>query len=162
MKIALISDSHGSKDRLDQFFTNAQQANIRHIIHAGDFAVYDVDKIFAKYPDIQFYIARGNCDVNDEIISLIKNLPHCHLQEVLYFEISEVKFGASHIEGVAQSVLKDKKIDVYCHGHTHRMKTQNRNNAFVLNPGSLQDSGTGLIIDLPSMQIKSCFYNDLN
>lgn len=145
MKVLLLSDSHGRVDRLEKLFEKAQKAKVKHVIHAGDFAVYGVDEIFAKFPEINFYIARGNCDVNEDILEKIRLLKNCVLKEVLEMKLDGIDFAVSHIEGISQNKIKDK-IDFFCHGHTHRSKIQKRDGFMVLNPGALcEDSGFFLI-----------------
>ncbi|MCK5460512.1 metallophosphoesterase family protein [Candidatus Gracilibacteria bacterium] len=153
MNIILVSDSHGRIDLLEKLCEKASQAKIKHIIHAGDLVVYDVEKIFAKYPDITFHIAKGNADVNEEVLDKIKKLKNCMLKEVIEVEFEGVHFAISHIEGVAQSQLQGT-ADVFCHGHTHRAKQEERDGFKVLNPGALCEGGGFFLINLPSLKIK--------
>lgn len=151
MNLILVSDSHGRIDLLEKLCEKASGAGIKHIIHAGDLVVYGVEDVFAKYPEIHFYIAQGNCDVNEEVLDKIRSLKNCTLKEVIEVELEGVKFAVSHIEGVAQSQLQGK-ADVFCHGHTHRAKQETREGFKVLNPGALCEGQTFFLISLPSLE----------
>jgi len=153
MQIILLSDSHGRTDRLEKLFHEAEKLQIKHIIHAGDFAVYDVEKIFAAHPKINFYIAKGNCDVNPEVLEKIQKLPNCILSEIVNLELEGIKFSVSHIEGFPKSKLK-KNTDIFCHGHTHRTKIEEHEGFKVLNPGALCEDSGFFIISLPKVKIK--------
>ena len=83
MKFALIADSHGAKDRLKQAILKIDELKINTVIHAGDLINYDVEKIFAEFPHINFYISLGNCDVNIEIINQIKKLRNCQIDKII-------------------------------------------------------------------------------
>ena len=161
MQIALVSDTHGRIDRLEILLENLQKNNINTVIHAGDMAVYGVEKIFEKFEKINFYIAQGNCDVNFEIINAIKKLPNCVIQEVIYEKFCDVNIGVSHIPGIAQKKLSEKKVDIFCHGHTHREQMEKINNSFILNPGALCEDGNFFVIDLPKINVlrKNIFFN---
>ena len=126
MKVAIVSDSHGAVDRLEVLFQKLQAGGITHVIHAGDFAVYPVVDIFKKFPDLKVYVSRGNCDVNDELVTEIDALPNVKVAEVVTVEWEGIKIAASHYEGIAQNVLQERKVDVFCHGHTHRAKVEER------------------------------------
>lgn len=154
MQITIISDSHGSVDRLEQVLSYLKKVKIKHLIHAGDGIVYGIEKIFAKYPEINIYYALGNCDVNPEIISELEHMSHVTIQEVIQIELENIKIGISHIEGIAQNKLKNEKIDIYCHGHTHCQKAENRDGKVILNPGALTEDGKYFLLSLPEMMLE--------
>lgn len=158
MKLAILSDSHGSLDRLQIAFNRFRGAEIKSVLHCGDFLVDGVVEIFAEYPDIQFWISTGNCDVNSEIATELKKLPHVTLQEVIQLEIEGIHIGASHIEGIAQNALKGKEIDIFCHGHTHRAKIEKKEGHILLNPGALTDDGKYFIVSLPDLKLEQCLF----
>lgn len=153
MKVLLVSDSHGRVDRLMALFEKAQKAQVKHVIHAGDFAVEAVDKIFAKFPDINFYIAQGNCDVNEAVLEKVRLLKNCRLMLVVQVELEGIVFVVSHIKGMAQNKVKGK-IDFFCHGHTHRVKIQKRDGFVVLNPGALCEDGGFFLIETSSLEVR--------
>lgn len=160
MKIAIVSDSHGSLDRLDQLLTNIQQAGIKYLLHAGDGINYGIEELFAKYPEIKIYYSLGNCDVNLELIEEIEKLPNCEIQDVVACEIEGVTFGLSHVEGIAENFLKEQNIQVFIHGHTHRAKKEERDGKLILNPGALMEDGGYMVIDLKKMKVERKIFTE--
>lgn len=154
MQLALLADSHGSLDRLDQALSNIENADIKHVIHAGDGLVYGLEAILAKYPKLNIYYALGNCDVNPELIAMLEKMSHVTIREVIRLELEDFKIGVSHIEGIAQNQLRDQKIDIFCHGHTHRPKAEKREGKIILNPGALTEDGNYFVLTLPELQLE--------
>ncbi len=153
MKLAIVSDSHGAIDRLDTLLANLKKAGVKHLLHGGDFAVYGVTEIFAKYPEIKIWIAQGNADVNEEILDAVRALPNVEMKEVVQFELEGIKIAASHIEGVAEGALRDQKVDIFIHGHTHRAKAEKRDEKTILNPGALVEDGKYFLCSLPNLEL---------
>ena len=149
MKIAILSDSHGRIDKLKKLFIFCKNEKIKNVIHAGDFLVDGAAEIFADFGELNFFIARGNCDVDAENWQKIKNQKNILAAEILHFLLEKINFAASHVRGIAQNFCRAKKIaiDVFVHGHTHRAEFAPEKNFFVLNPGSLADDGSFLIFD---------------
>ncbi len=107
MKIAIMSDSHGALDRLEQAFTNIQKAGIKNVLHAGDFLEEGVVEIFAGFPDLNFFIAIGNNDVNQERLAELQKLPNVKIDEVVFAEFGKYKIAISHYDGVAEEKSRD-------------------------------------------------------
>jgi len=153
MKIAITSDTHGSKDRLEKLLIELDREGIHHLIHAGDFAVYGIEEILASHESVETYFALGNSDVNAEILESISFLPHCHIDVVISLTLKGVTMAASHIEGVAENELKNK-AHIFIHGHTHRPTERIDNNRIILNPGSLMEHPSYVILTLPEMKLE--------
>lgn len=157
MLIAIVSDSHGALDRLDALLNNLRNAKIDKLIHAGDFAVYGVVEILEKYPEVEIWIALGNCDINEEVLDSVRKLPNITIDEVIQTEIDKIKIAASHINGVAMREVKDAQI--YCSGHTHRAKAEKKDGRLFLNPGSLMDDGGYLLLYTDTLEIQRKLFN---
>ena len=159
MKIAILSDSHGRIDKLKKLFYFCKNEKIQKIIHAGDFLVDGAAEIFAEFLDQNFFVARGNCDVDAENWRKIENQKNISASEILHFSIQKINFAASHIRGFAQNFCREKKIatDVFVHGHTHRAEFLPEKNFFILNPGSLADDGSFLIFDTEKFSQQKIF-----
>lgn len=160
MKIAIVSDSHGSLDRLSEVLENLNNAGIKHLIHAGDGINYGIEEIFQKYPKIQIYYSQGNCDVNQELLEEINKLNNCEIKDVIFTEIEDVKIGVSHVEGIAESLLKNETVRIFCHGHTHRAKVEERDQKMILNPGALMEDGKYFLLNLETFDIEQKRFNE--
>ena len=157
MLIAIVSDSHGALDRLDALLNNLRGASIKNLIHAGDFAVDGIEAVLKKYPEINFFIAVGNCDVNEEILTGVRGLPNVVLAEIITTEIEGLKFAAAHYENTAKE--KVPGAQVYCSGHTHRAKIERLGDKLFLNPGSLMDDGGYFLLNTKNLEIERKLFN---
>lgn len=161
MKIAIISDSHGSIDRLKSVFINTSKEGIKNILHAGDFLEEGVVKIFAGFSELNFFIAIGNNDVNKERLEKLKRLSNVEIAEVVFCQLGKYNIAISHYDGVAEVKSREisQKVDIFIHGHTHRPTVVRRGKSTMLNPGALCEDGKCVILDLETMKGKRVFYS---
>ena len=152
MKIAITSDTHYSVDRFISFLNQIRKQQIKTVIHAGDYDGFGIEHTIVDYIEIKFYIALGNCDHDYQKNSYLKSQPHVLIGDVLYFDVAGFQVALSHIPGVAESQLQGEPVDVWIHGHTHRLKNKLQNGVLQLNPGSLMDESGYLILDTESRQ----------
>ena len=156
-----MSDSHGALDRLEQAFSNIQKAGIKNILHAGDFLEEGVVEIFAGFPELNFFIARGNNDVNEERLVKLKKLPNVKIAEVVFAKFWKYNIAISHYDGVAEKKSREisQKVDIFVHGHTHRPAVVRRGESIMLNPGALCDDGFYLVLDLKNLRGKRVLFS---
>ncbi len=152
--IALVSDSHGRIDRLEMMFQRLQDAGIDTVFHAGDFLVYGVDEVLAKFPAINIYIAQGNADVNEEILRQVKSLSHITIKQFIRFEIFGKHILMAHKPADLHELHTTNPANILCHGHTHVPRAVQSEGSIVLNPGALTDDGGYFLIDLPIVKVK--------
>lgn len=148
MRIALLSDSHGGLDRLETALRNLANSEIENVFHAGDFLADDVNEIFAKFPDLKFFIARGNCDVGEEEWGKVQKLPNVIAEDLIATEIAGKKIVMSH------QPLTPPPCDFYFFGHTHRPEIRKDGKTWKINPGALFDSGIYAIVNLENGEVK--------
>lgn len=157
MEIAIISDSHYSVEKVAKLFNHLQDRGVHHLIHAGDFIGQNIEKVFAGFPDIKSWVARGNCDGQYDVLDKMSSLEHVTVDDVLRFEIESFSFLVTHIPGTLLSMLNKKTADVAIHGHTHQARVENYNSVLLLNPGSLMDGDGFMILELPSLKVERFF-----
>ncbi len=134
MRFLVLSDSHGNVLALKRAIE--AQPDARHIFFLGD-CVRDIESIRELYPDRIFHTVQGNCDYNDDNLSVdIAN-------------ISGVKILFTHghryfVKG-SLSALKEKAADakIVLYGHTHISKTEYEDGVYYINPGSVSASREG-------------------
>jgi len=135
--IALVADSHGAVDRLEKVLETCSK-NGWPMAHAGDGVVDGLPELFQKFSDVQIWYARGNADMDKELMAEVSALKNVTFEEVVSFEYGGQTFGVSHYEWEAEKSLRGKKIDVWLHGHTHKAKAErNADGSVVINPGAL-------------------------
>ena len=129
MRILVLSDSHGSVDRMA---LAVKQAKPDAILHLGDF-IGDARKLHVHFPNIAFYMVKGNCDAyatgeTEQLIALEDvriYMTHGHM--------NNVKNGLSDFAYRAQEM--DANIALY--GHTHVANIQKIKNIWLMNPGQM-------------------------
>jgi len=154
--IAIISDSHGGLDRFRNVLENLRTAKIQTVLHAGDFVAGNIVELLKDFSEINFWIARGNCDIDEKSISEIQKMPNIKLAEILKFEIGRRKFAMAHrIED-----LRNTEASVCVSGHTHIARIRKLNNRLWINPGSLFESGMYLILDSEKLTLVGKTFNE--
>ena len=124
--IIVLSDSHGDNKIIDKILTNN---HYDYAIIAGDYTC-DPNFINQRFD----YVVRGNNDFDAnpdeltfEIAGFKFHLQHGHLIGS-YFQLDNYQY--------MHQVLKEKKVDILIHGHTHVSKIFDYSEGIVLNPGS--------------------------
>ena len=139
MKILIVTDSHGNTNKIYDIISQ-ESPNI--IIWTGDHS-WDGEECSFAFPDIKFYIVRGNCDIFDrkfndnEILDIdgIKIfITHGHLYNV--------KKEMYTLEAIAERY----DVDAVCFGHTHIPHYEEKNGIKYFNPGALKDNRYGVLL----------------
>lgn len=157
MKVAIVSDTHYAVDKFKKLLTFLQSENIQYVIHAGDFIGNNIASVFSAFPSISFFVARGNCDYNGQVMDALKDTRNVQVNDILRFQIDGISFIVSHIPGTAFNEQSRNAADVVIHGHTHQPRVDNYKNALVLNPGSLMDGDGYMILELPELNVDRRF-----
>lgn len=131
MKIIVISDTHGNMHRLKDVVEKNKDADL--FLHLGDGAeeFFEVQKL---YPDLSMNIVRGNCDFGYDSIP-----------NYATFDVGSHQIFSSHgymhnvKDGIDNYVefAKGNGADIILYGHTHERLTENQDNLYIMNPGSL-------------------------
>lgn len=136
MRIIVISDSHGKKREIEEILEIHKRA--KDIIFLGD-GLGDLEDFEYIYPDRTFYKVAGNCDwrsfeKTSQLITLGGKrifFTHGHVYNVkLTYE--EIKRAA-----------RENHADVCLFGHTHVQYTEYDDGMYIMNPGSVNPSGSG-------------------
>ena len=125
-------------------------------MHAGDFIAGDIVELLKDFPEINFWIALGNCDIDEKLISEIQKLSNIKLAEKIEITLNGKKFAMAHrIEDL-------QKIDaeILVSGHTDIARIQKSNNQLWINPGSLFESGMYLILDSEKLTLAGKTFNE--
>ncbi len=129
MKILVTSDSHGCPKVLEKIIDSEE--DVSTLIFCGD-GEADFSIIRSKFPNIDFYIVRGNSDYNSKL-----TLKH-------EIKLSGVKIMVTHGHefyvksglGKLQDYAEAKAHDIVCYGHTHMQKCDYSNGIYYINPGA--------------------------
>lgn len=141
MRIIVCSDSHGNSSALDEIYRRYPNCDL--YLHAGD----SEDDEWSIKP---FESVLGNCDYRGDFpIRRIIDTP----------------FGTlliQHHPEMPKDIIKEYKVKIFIHGHTHRRKDIEENGIRIINPGSISFSRDGnelsfVIIDINSKSVTTLF-----
>lgn len=145
-KIGVVSDTHENPKALEELICCREDISIW--IHCGD----GIDHcIYMKelFKNKKFFFIRGNCDHLTELYELWQEfgkilfwVTHGHREKVKH-SLKELAFTAR--TGEAQVVL---------FGHTHRSAQIEEDGILFLNPGSLQDAGTYITLEISEKKLR--------
>lgn len=131
MRVIVVSDTHGSYEKLEFVIKRHQDADL--LIHLGDGA-RELLKLKEKYKSLNMGVVCGNCDP--------PSLPLAPFSEI---SVSRHKIFACHGDfyyvtaGLTPLLNEAKKreADIVLYGHTHKKFTGYQNSIHIMNPGSL-------------------------
>jgi hypothetical protein len=131
LKIGIISDSHGNRDRLMKALDHMGKADI--IFHLGDF-IRDSEYI-RDFHQGRLYVVRGNCDI----------FVDSDISSNLMIDLEGKKIFATHghrykvKDGLNALYYKGLEIgaDIVLFGHTHCSQIIRVDNMVMMNPGSV-------------------------
>ncbi len=145
MKIALVSDTHGSV----YYWRKIERvlSDVDMIWHLGDVLYhgprnplpegYDPKTLAEVLKDYSINYVRGNCDADVDIIVL--GFPE--MSRVVEEYIGEVKVVMVHGDVLSkddeESFAEYHDAKLLLRGHTHIPRVEKKGNIWVLNPGSL-------------------------
>ena len=132
MKILVLSDSHGRKQKVEDLISSTPH----------DFIFFLGDGIgdFSKINQNIFKVA-GNCDFfSPEAVTRIEN-------------ISNIKVMLTHGHAFKAKFLIEPMVDyakqnncsLLCFGHTHKQKYENISGVTVVNPGAFKNGNYAII-----------------
>lgn len=156
--LVIVSDSHGAVDRLEKLLETCSK-NGWPMAHAGDGVVDGIVDLFAKFPDVKVWFARGNCDMDQELMNGLRSLKNVDFADVITFDFGGQSFGMSHYDGVAEDKLYGKKVDVWIHGHTHKAAAERRGDGVMINPGALYEDAKYILWSPKTGTGERRFYN---
>ena len=135
MKVLVFSDSHRALSGMRQAIDLEQPD---YVIHLGDLE-RDAQLLAQEYPTLAIAGVPGNCD----------GFPTAPLQRLVAYANMKVLMSHGHIWNVksgyhaAIHAARQCQADVLLFGHTHiPYCEQQEDGLWVMNPGSIRDSGT--------------------
>jgi len=133
LKVAVISDSHGGKVRLEMFRRIAAEEKFDAIIHCGD-GVSDA-KWLAKELETEVKVVAGNCDFRGrEVRELVLNYGNVRMLAV-HGDLYDVKWDLTRLSYYAE----EKCVPIALFGHTHQPFVGFVGGVMLVNPGALKD-----------------------
>ena len=137
MKIAILSDSHDSIEKLEDAVEIIKKEEPKLILHAGDFC-----SPYTAFPfkgiDIPFIGVFGNND-GDKLSLREKYLGIGELFD--YSKVVEIEGGykilITHYPDLVDSLAKSGDYNCVIYGHTHQLDIRKDQDTQIINPGAL-------------------------
>lgn len=138
MKILVVSDVHRNFNTLLKIYENE---NPDVVLCGGDHSK-DGEELSFVFPNSQYYIVSGNCDIFDRKYS-----------EELIFNLENIKFFLTHGHnysvkswyGEIERRGSELGADIVVFGHTHRQFLSQENSITLFNPGAVINGEYGVI-----------------
>jgi len=134
MRVGVLSDSHVTS-LSPELLEKLRGLNLDLIIHCGDYTGIDVVHQLQSLGN--FCGVAGNMDSMD----IRKQLNEKELIEVegkrcaIFHGHGTFFIDKGFIDKGLKSQFKGNKIDVYIHGHTHRLRKEKKGGVYYVNPG---------------------------
>lgn len=133
MKILVISDTHGDTNKAEEAIRSNKEINL--IIHLGDY-FRDAQKLSGMFPDIPVEYIYGNSDFMVENVPAEKMLEVCGKK---IFITHGHRYSVKWDYGRLYKKAEELKADMILFGHTHVPEIIEKDDVFLLNPGSTSD-----------------------
>lgn len=134
MKILVVSDTHGDTDKAEEAI-RYNKDSISMIIHLGDY-FRDAQKLAEMFPEIPIEYIYGNSDFMIDGVPAEKMLNVCGKRIFMtHGHRYSVKWDYEKLYRKAEEL----HADILLFGHTHVPEIIERENYFVINPGSTSD-----------------------
>jgi uncharacterized protein len=141
MRIGILSDTHGRKDRLQRALELLSERGAEAMVHCGDIGSVECLGVLAG-ADAPTYAVAGNTDRHVERLS--KEATRSGVS--FHWEVVEVPLGDSrflvathgHDEEILAELVQGEQFPYVCHGHTHRFEDERVGSVRVICPGALR------------------------
>ncbi|MEG6615293.1 phosphodiesterase [Peptococcaceae bacterium 1198_IL3148] len=145
MKIAVISDTHGSLSLFEKALSVLGECD--YIIHGGDVLYhgprnplpegYQPKELAQKINSMSNIIfAKGNCDA--DVDQMVINHPIQNPYLLVQLGKHKILVNHGYQNDINQYIEQAKKfnVNIFIYGHTHKKELYRDDNLIVLNPGS--------------------------
>lgn len=139
MRIAVVSDSHGNKLRLEQLARYCRAEKVEQLFHLGDI-VEDARWLERNLEQRVRYVA-GNRDYFSRCSREERICEEGVRLLLVHGDRYGVKYGYERLSYYAE----ENMMDCALFGHTHRAFAGYVGRALLVNPGALKDGSFGLL-----------------
>ncbi len=144
LKICLISDSHGNKDKIEDLLFNN---TFDYIFFMGD-GLRD----FKDYYLENLKMVSGNCDLfSDEPFTTFVKIQDKKIM-ITHGHVYKAKLTKMLMANYA----KEQNCDIVCYGHTHCQKDESVNGVRLINPGAFKN-GEYAILKIENNKVEVSF-----
>ena len=156
LRILVLSDSHGAYRDIEVALERCN--DVKKVFFLGDGAS-QVDEIKQFYPDKEFYIVSGNCD----ILSRFPSYGEAQLCGVKIIYTHGHKYGVKYGTEQLYETARNTGASLVLYGHTHIARCEYKDGIYFINPGAIRNAREGrngfCVIDITPSGIMPSFLN---
>ena len=167
MKIAVISDIHENFHNLILALQEIEKREVEQIICLGDLMNPGIAKVLA-FQSIPVRMIWGNNDGDKVEITLAASQKSSAMTVGVttydFLDFGKRKIFITHYDDLARPMAQTGLYDAIFYGHNHELSKEKINDCWVVNPGELAASKTGIatmtIYDTDSNEIEMITLDD--
>jgi len=156
VKLGIIADTHDFLPNIEKAVKFFNEQKVDQVIHAGDIISPFTAKVFRKLKCPMEAVFGNNDGDKLFLIESFKGIAKFH-ERYFSLELDGKRILVFHQPDFIESVSRSRDYDVVIHGHTHKMRVDNRE-ALLINPGEccgyLTKRASVVILDLSTMNVE--------
>jgi len=156
VRIGIVADTHDFLPNIVKAVDFFNKEKVSQVIHAGDFISPFTARPFSALKCPMKGVFGNNDGDHPALTEAFDGIAELH-ERYLELDLDERRILVFHHQDFIESVSRSRDYDVVIHGHTHRMRVDNRE-ALLINPGEccgyLTKRATVVILDLKTMNVQ--------
>lgn len=163
MQIGVVSDTHNNLKNIEVIISLFNKERVPTVIHTGDIANANSLNKFSKL-NSNLIGVYGNNDRNEKGIKEIAKTNNFQFQDPpKILNLSNRNIAIFHEpDEIDDFLLRNEKIDLVVHGHTHKYRNEIKKGILFFNPGECAGMLPGRnaigIVDLQSLTARRIFF----
>jgi len=146
LKIGIIADTHDFLPNIEKAVSFFNSQKVEQVVHAGDIISPFTAKTFGKLKCPMKAVFGNNDGDKSSLVKSFEGIAEFH-ERYLTLELQDRRILVFHQPDFIESISRSRDYDVVIHGHTHKMRVDNRE-ALLINPVLLLSLHQGNYSDL--------------
>lgn len=156
MKIGIIADTHDFLPNIEKAVSFFNSQKVEQVVHAGDIISPFTAKTFGKLKCPMKAVFGNNDGDKSSLVKSFEGIAEFH-ERYLTLELQDRRILVFHQPDFIESISRSRDYDVVIHGHTHKMRVDNRE-ALLINPGEccgyLTNRASIVVLDLTTLNVE--------
>jgi len=144
MKVGIISDTHNNLRAVDKALKYLNKKKISLLIHCGDWEMPFTMRVYTQVKcPIKAVLGNGDPDIQKfqyqlQNLDVLKGMDLDIQPELQDFVFDGKRFAVFHGDdhNVNKALVESQMFDVFCVGHNHQPKIEEKGKTLIINPGS--------------------------
>ena len=156
MKIGIIADTHDFLPNIEKAVSFFNSQKVQQVVHAGDIISPFTAKTFGKLKCPMKAVFGNNDGDKSFLVKSFDGIAE-FFERYLTLELQDRRILVFHHPDFIESISRSRDYDVVIHGHTHKMRVDNRE-ALLINPGEccgyLTNRASIVVLDLTTLNVE--------